>query len=54
MNCPKCKSKKDVVPIVYGDPNEPLIERADRGEVYLGGCVLMKEKNFCRKCNASF
>lgn len=29
-----------VVPIVYGMPMEELQEKADRGEVILGGCCI--------------
>lgn len=36
--CPKCGGK--VVPIVYGMPMEELQEKADRGEVILGGCCI--------------
>ena len=36
--CPKCGGK--VVPIVYGMPMEELREKADRGEVILGGCCI--------------
>ena len=36
--CPICGGK--VVPIVYGMPTGELEEKADRGEVVLGGCCL--------------
>ena len=38
-HCPKCESD-NVVPIVFGYPNEELLESAARGEVSLGGCCV--------------
>lgn len=35
--CPKCGSK--LIPIIYGFPNEILMEQYKAGEVELGGCV---------------
>jgi len=37
--CPACGST-DIVPIVYGYPSLRLFERAQRGEVALGGCCV--------------
>ena len=37
--CPSCGAP--VVPVVYGMPDGELFERADRGEVVLGGCVIL-------------
>ncbi|MGV8085090.1 MAG: hypothetical protein ACP5N9_02430 [Candidatus Bilamarchaeum sp.] len=55
MKCPKCNAKdNEVVHIVYGDPDIELVKRADRGEVYLGGCIRLKEKNYCKKCKHKF
>ena len=34
--CPHCGGK--VVPIIYGEPRNEVFEKADRGEVVLGGC----------------
>lgn len=36
--CPKCGGK--VVDIIYGMPAPETCERADRGEVMLGGCCI--------------
>ena len=49
--CPKCGGK--VVPVVYGMPMEELQEKADRGEVILGGCCIAldeKGKHIDSKC----
>ena len=40
--CPKCGAES--VPIVYGMPGPELIEKEQRGQVVLGGCVI-EEKN---------
>ncbi len=36
--CPKCGSA-DTVPIMFGYPTPENELRAERGEVYLGGCI---------------
>ena len=49
--CPACGSD-DRIPIVYGLPTDYAIERANRGEVALGGC-LIEDRNphwECRAC----
>jgi len=38
--CPICKKRNKVVPIVYGLPSGELLEEAEKGEFYLGGCVV--------------
>ena len=37
--CPECGSE-DVLPIIYGLPAPETEERAQRGEVRLGGCIV--------------
>ncbi len=39
--CPRCDSGS--VPIAYGYPTEAAMERARRGEIVLGGCVIADE-----------
>ncbi len=55
-NCPLCKSDKDVIPIVYGKPGTALIEKAERGECRLGGCMLDKDspRFYCKKDKKEF
>ena len=49
--CPTCGSK--MIPIIYGMPGDPeLFEKADRGEVELGGCVIWFD-NPSRVCRGS-
>ena len=38
--CPKCNTNKSVLAIVYGYPTEKTFERAENGEIKLGGCVI--------------
>lgn len=54
--CPICKSNKDVVPIIYGKPATALIKKAERGECWLGGCVVDKDSPwyYCKKDKKSF
>lgn len=49
--CPRCGDTAGV-PIVYGLPSRELSERAARGEVELGGCVIMPgaPQLRCRVC----
>lgn len=48
--CPTCGSR-DRVPIIYGLPTSQTTERADRGQVALGGC-LFGENSPRWKCQA--
>ena len=52
--CPKCGSK--LIPIIYGFPNEILMEQYKAGEVELGGCVISSDDNnmHCPNCKSSF
>ena len=51
QRCPSCGSE-DRILILYGYPTREASERADRGEVSLGGCVVGDEspKWECRTC----
>ena len=40
VKCPKCHSAK-VAPIMYGMPSYEGFQEAERGEVILGGCIVM-------------
>ena len=52
--CPDCGGK--LIPIAWGYPSPETLERAQRGEVHLGGCdVTFKRFNFhCRECKKYF
>ncbi len=53
--CPECGSA-NVLRIIYGKPNQELAEKAERGEVKLGGCVISRESpyNYCKDCKAEW
>ena len=53
--CPKCKDTK-LIPIEYGYPSYQLLEKADRGEVYLGGCTVSPFDPcfYCKKCHLKY
>ena len=46
--CPTCGQK--MVPIVYGLPGPELFERAERGEIILGGCMPEPTRWGCAHC----
>ena len=52
--CPFCGGK--VIPIVYGEPSEEIFEKADKGEVKLGGCILTGQDAdwACAECGQEF
>jgi hypothetical protein len=53
--CPACGSRA-VVPILNGFPDADAFEKADRGEVVLGGCVIVENLPHwsCRTCDHSW
>lgn len=52
--CPKCEKNDQVVYIAYGYPGYEMIEKAENGEIHLGGCVIGEEKFYCNRDNISF
>lgn len=52
--CPlHCKviRNADLVPVIYGLLGGRTLERAERGEVVLGGCVVRPVKAVCPYCH---
>ena len=51
IRCPQCGSE-DVIGIVYGYPTEETLERAEAGEVRLGGCIVgyCSPNRYCKNC----
>jgi len=46
--CPRCREKVTPLRIVYGYPTGETFERAARGEIRLGGCVVgFEDPEFC-------
>ncbi len=54
--CPRCGSADQVVEVVYGLPSQETAERARRGELVLGGCILRPDFPawYCRACELDF
>ena len=54
--CPVCRKKDQVVPIVYGKPGKKLMDKAKRGKVRLGGCVLSEDSKsrYCKRDDKEF
>ena len=50
--CPKCGGK--LVKICYGLPSDEGFEKAERKELYLGGCLPRKYVFHCYQCDRSF
>jgi len=53
--CSKCKSE-ETIDIVYGYPTTKTMKKAERGEIYLGGCCITNNDPpwYCKKCQRSF
>lgn len=50
--CPKCGTS-DAIPVIYGLPTPEAEERAQRGELILGGCCVHEGHDpewFCESC----
>ena len=54
--CPKCGSKKDVIPIVYGYPTAQTMKGAEKGKFKLGGCCIsdVDPQWCCKRCKSEF
>ena len=52
--CPQCGAAS--IKIVYGMPDQSLFERAERGEVALGGCMVFDDQptRHCSSCGHEF
>ena len=52
--CPNCNSK--MIEIIYGMPDSTTMEKAKKGELFLGGCMIEDEnpKYHCNKCRRSY
>jgi hypothetical protein len=54
--CPTCGRADRVVEIVYGMPGYELGQRAERGEIKLGGCCIdpRNATHHCARCDEEF
>lgn len=52
MTCPSCGTQITPQPIAYGYPSTELADAAQRGEVFLGGCVVYRDfpSHRCTSC----
>ena len=52
--CPECGG--ELIPIVWGFPHEGLLRKAERDEIFLGGCCIPPNPpNYhCKKCDKEF
>ncbi len=52
--CPE-KHVNNIIPIIYGFPNQKMLKKSKKGKIKLGGCNPSKcEKWYCKKHNLSF
>lgn len=54
VKCPNCGN--NLINIIYGRPNQELIEQAKEGKIILGGCIINKNMpNYhCNYCNKNY
>ncbi len=52
--CTYCGEKDEVIPILYGFPTHAGFMKAERGEVYLGGCEVSPYGYYCKRCDREF
>ena len=52
--CPFCRESDEVIPILYGFPTHAAFLKADRGEVYLGGCEITPYSHYCKRDDREF
>jgi hypothetical protein len=52
--CPYCLQNDEVIPILYGFPSHVDFRKADRGEVYLGGCEIAPFSYYCKRDDREF
>ena len=55
--CPTCQSRDYVIPIIYGKPTKELLERWSKGEIELGGALVIHGTQppwTCTRCKIIF
>ena len=52
VRCPDCGGK--LIAICYGYPTYETFEKAQRGEVFIGGCMRMEFVYYCNRCGVSY
>jgi hypothetical protein len=56
VRCPSCGESNSVIPIAYGMPDQESMEKSERGEILLGGCLITicQPTHFCKSCDEKF
>lgn len=52
-HCLACKSCRYVIPIIYGRPTKELLEQWSKGEIELGGSLMINDSGHqwtCMRC----
>ena len=51
--CPECNDEGSIVEIAYGYPGAEMIEKYEKGEIKLGGCMVSEDNPdwHCNKCD---
>ena len=50
--CPECSSSDSVIPIIYGAPTKVLLEQMSRGQIELGGHIMVGNRQPPWTCTA--
>lgn len=53
MNCITC-NETNLIPIIYGTPNQDLVESAKRDEIVLGGKIRKSYTHYCSFCQETY
>ncbi len=55
-SCPYCGQRDQVIPVYYGYPSDEMFMKAERGEVFLGGCAIAgyNARFYCKRDNTEF
>ena len=54
--CPSCGHADEVIPILYGEPTAESMRKAEKGLLWIGGCVIVNTmpRFHCRKHDIDF
>lgn len=55
-SCPYCGQSDQVIPVFYGYPSDEMFMKAERGEVFLGGCAIAgyNARFYCKRDSTEF
>ena len=51
--CPNCRDRDSIVKIEYGYPGNEMVDKHDKGQIKLGGCMIHEDNPdyHCNKCD---